>query len=88
LCSVERKFDTEDEKPKNLGFEPVHPKNVLLASVVHGISCLFFMKTGGSFDGGPFRQFGRQFLIMKIGNMFGRRSFGSRFSFMKTGAYV
>jgi hypothetical protein len=26
--------------PKNLGFEPVHPKNVLLASVVHGISCL------------------------------------------------
>jgi hypothetical protein len=30
------------KKPKNLGFEPVHPKNVLLASVVHGISCLFF----------------------------------------------
>jgi hypothetical protein len=29
------------KKPKNLGFEPVHPKNVLLASVVHGISCLF-----------------------------------------------
>jgi hypothetical protein len=28
------------KKPKNLGFEPVHPKNVLLASVVHGISCL------------------------------------------------
>jgi hypothetical protein len=28
------------EKPKNLEFEPVHPKNVLLASVVHGISCL------------------------------------------------
>jgi hypothetical protein len=29
------------KKPKNLKFEPVHPKNVLLASVVHGISCLF-----------------------------------------------
>jgi hypothetical protein len=29
------------KNPKNLGFEPVHPKNVLLASVVHGISCLF-----------------------------------------------
>jgi hypothetical protein len=29
------------KKPKNLGFEPVQPKNVLLASVVHGISCLF-----------------------------------------------
>jgi hypothetical protein len=28
-------------KLKNLEFEPVHPKNVLLASVVHGISCLF-----------------------------------------------
>jgi hypothetical protein len=28
------------KKLKNLGFEPVHPKNVLLASVVHGISCL------------------------------------------------
>jgi hypothetical protein len=25
----------------NLEFEPVYPKNVLLASVVHGISCLF-----------------------------------------------
>jgi hypothetical protein len=29
------------KKPKDLEFEPVHPKNVLLASVVHGISCLF-----------------------------------------------
>jgi hypothetical protein len=29
------------KKPKNLEFEPGHPKNVLLASVVHGISCLF-----------------------------------------------
>jgi hypothetical protein len=28
------------KKLKNLEFEPVHPKNVLLASVVHGISCL------------------------------------------------
>jgi hypothetical protein len=28
------------KKPKDLEFEPVHPKNVLLASVVHGISCL------------------------------------------------
>jgi hypothetical protein len=28
------------KKPKNLEFEPVHPKNVLLASVVHGICCL------------------------------------------------
>jgi hypothetical protein len=33
------------KKPKNLEFEPVHPKNVLLASVVHGISCLFFTKS-------------------------------------------
>jgi hypothetical protein len=29
------------KKTKNLEFEPVHPKNVLLVSVVHGISCLF-----------------------------------------------
>jgi hypothetical protein len=29
------------KKPKNLEFEPVHPKNVPLSSVVHGISCLF-----------------------------------------------
>jgi hypothetical protein len=29
------------KKSKDLEFEPVHPKNVLLASVVHGISCLF-----------------------------------------------
>jgi hypothetical protein len=28
------------KKPKNLEFEPKHPKNVLLASVVYGISCL------------------------------------------------
>jgi hypothetical protein len=28
------------KKSKDLEFEPVHPKNVLLASVVHGISCL------------------------------------------------
>jgi hypothetical protein len=32
------------KKPKNLEFEPLHPKNVLLASVVYGISCLFFPK--------------------------------------------
>jgi hypothetical protein len=31
------------KKPKNLEFEPVHPKNVLLSSVVHGISCLLFV---------------------------------------------
>jgi hypothetical protein len=31
------------EKPKKLEFKPVHPKNVLLASVVHGISCLFLV---------------------------------------------
>jgi hypothetical protein len=31
------------KKPKNLEFEPVPPKNVLLASVVHGISCLFVL---------------------------------------------
>jgi hypothetical protein len=30
------------KKPKNLEFEPQHPKRVLFASVVHGISCLFF----------------------------------------------
>jgi hypothetical protein len=29
------------KKPKNIEFEPVHPKNVLLASVEHGILCLF-----------------------------------------------
>jgi hypothetical protein len=29
------------KKPMNLEFEPVHPKNVLLAPVVHGIFCLF-----------------------------------------------
>jgi hypothetical protein len=29
------------KKPKNLEFEPLHPKNVLLAFMVHGISCLF-----------------------------------------------
>jgi hypothetical protein len=29
---------------KNLEFEPVLPKNVLLASVVPGISCLFFIE--------------------------------------------
>jgi hypothetical protein len=30
------------KKPKNINlkFEPVHPKNVFLASVVHGITCL------------------------------------------------
>jgi hypothetical protein len=28
------------KKTKNLEFEPVHPKNVRLASVTHGISCL------------------------------------------------
>jgi hypothetical protein len=34
------------KKPKNLELEPLHPKNVLLASVVHGISCLFEQKFG------------------------------------------
>jgi hypothetical protein len=34
------------KKLKNLEFEPVHPKNVLLASVVHGISCLFSIPWG------------------------------------------
>jgi hypothetical protein len=34
--------------PKNLVFEPVHLKNVLLASVVHGISCLFEIRLSGS----------------------------------------
>jgi hypothetical protein len=29
------------KKPKNLEFEPLRSKNVLLASVAHGISCLF-----------------------------------------------
>jgi hypothetical protein len=33
------------KKPKNLEFELLHPKNVLLASVVHGISCLFTILT-------------------------------------------
>jgi hypothetical protein len=40
-----RNFILKMKKPKNLGFEPVHPKNVLLASVVHGISCLFWFLT-------------------------------------------
>jgi hypothetical protein len=35
-----RNFILKMKKPKNLGFEPVHPKNVLFVSVVHGISCL------------------------------------------------
>jgi hypothetical protein len=34
------------KKHKNLEFEPLHPKNVLLASVVHGISCLFGKQIG------------------------------------------
>jgi hypothetical protein len=37
-----RNFILKMKKPKNLGFEPVHPKTVLFASVVHGISCLFW----------------------------------------------
>jgi hypothetical protein len=37
------------KKPNNLEFEPVHPKNVLLASMVHGISCLL----GKNFDRYP-----------------------------------
>jgi hypothetical protein len=47
--SVDRKFHADDEKPEEkpknlellLEFEPMYPKNVLLASVVHGIFCLF-----------------------------------------------
>jgi hypothetical protein len=35
-----RNFMLMMKKPKDLEFEPVYPKNVLLASVVHGISCL------------------------------------------------
>jgi hypothetical protein len=35
--------EMEMKKPKNLGLEPVHPKNVVLASVVHQISCLFLI---------------------------------------------
>jgi hypothetical protein len=49
------------KKPKNLEFEPVLPKNVLLASVVHGISCLlvvFFGKFRDLF--GFFLVFGMQ----------------------------
>jgi hypothetical protein len=30
---------------KNLEFEPVYPKNVLFASVVHGISCFIWFST-------------------------------------------
>jgi hypothetical protein len=33
------------KNPKNLEFEPLHPKNVLLASVVHEISCLLNFET-------------------------------------------
>jgi hypothetical protein len=32
------------KKTKNLEVEPLHPKNMLLASVVHGVSCLFDKK--------------------------------------------
>jgi hypothetical protein len=32
------------KKHWNLEFESLHPKNVLLASVVHGISCLLLLK--------------------------------------------
>jgi hypothetical protein len=35
------------KKLKNLKFEPPHPKYVLLASVVHGISCLFEIHLSG-----------------------------------------
>jgi hypothetical protein len=31
------------KQTKKIEFEPVHPKNVLLASVAHGIFCLFFL---------------------------------------------
>jgi hypothetical protein len=31
------------KNPMNLEFEPEHPKNALLASVVHEISCLLFL---------------------------------------------
>jgi hypothetical protein len=34
------------KKPKDLEFEPLHPKNVLLASVAHGISCFFIYTLG------------------------------------------
>jgi hypothetical protein len=35
------------KKPKNLEFEPLHPKNVILASVVHGIPGLLVSNFGG-----------------------------------------
>jgi hypothetical protein len=34
------------KKPQNLEFEPVHPKIVFLASVVHGISCISIIYNG------------------------------------------
>jgi hypothetical protein len=37
------------KKPKDLEFEPEHPKNVLLASVVHEISCLLLLISGLNF---------------------------------------
>jgi hypothetical protein len=44
--SKNRNFILKMKKPKNFGFEPVsYPKNVLLASVVHGISCFFIYFT-------------------------------------------
>jgi hypothetical protein len=38
------------KKLENLEFEPLHPKNVRLASVAHGISCLFKSKSGLDLD--------------------------------------
>jgi hypothetical protein len=37
-----RNFMLMMKKPKKLEFEPLHPKKMLLASVVHGISCLLY----------------------------------------------
>jgi hypothetical protein len=39
--SIDRKFHADDENTLNLEFEAMHPKNVLVSSVVHEISCLF-----------------------------------------------
>jgi hypothetical protein len=61
MVSIVRKFLVDDEKPKNLEFEPVPPKNVLLASVAHGISCLLsfaFLRVSAS--AASLHQFSRQ----------------------------
>jgi hypothetical protein len=68
-----RNFILKMKKSKNLGFEPVYPKNVLLASVVHGISCLFNIYYAVLFLG-PIRFSKLKSLTFLVGICMGRMS--------------